>query len=102
MSEPMLDLDFALELDEVNRSLLVALATRIEESTTPEHMIYRELELDQVWRLLEGGEQVAGLSTTQTTEIAAQIEPIHDLIGVHHDVRGAAAQLRALLSYSRV
>jgi hypothetical protein len=98
MTEIGIDLDYAQELDQLSKDRLIVLATRIGRSTTPEQLIYRELEIDQVWRLLDQGEDVAGLAPSLQQDLTQQIEYIHDLVGVHHDARKAAATLRAALA----
>jgi hypothetical protein len=95
MNDEPLDLDFAVDYDALNREGLLALARRIEESTTVEHFIYRELEIDQIWRLLDQGEVISGYDIRSRDALIHQIEQIHDLIGVEHDGRAAAAKLRS-------
>jgi hypothetical protein len=98
MTEREIDLDHALELDALSLEKLRELVLRIEKSTTMEHLIYRELEIDQVWRLLDQGACVAGCAVEQRQEFILRIEQVHDLLGVDQDARAAAARLRALLA----
>lgn len=98
MSEVAGDLDVALEISELRRDLLLLLATRIERSKTVEHLVYRELEIDQVWRLLDAGEAVPGLPVASQSRLRAEIEKVHDYIGVDGDVQRAASALRSALS----
>ena len=86
-------------VDFTDKSLLT-LIRRIERSHTPEHMIYREAELDEVWRLVDGALRDFR-ARGGTKEVAAILERLraivmraHDFVGVNSDVVKAAAELR--------
>lgn len=87
---------------ELTDQSVLALVARIERSSTPEHMIYRECELDEAWRLLDsavrnvralGGEGAAEALET-LDGLRAIVIKAHDLVGVDGDVKGAASELR--------
>jgi hypothetical protein len=79
---------------------LRALIGRIERSRTPEHMVYREAEFDEVWRLVDGALRelrVHGGSDEVATvmeRLRAIVMRAHDFVGVDSDVAKAAAELR--------
>jgi hypothetical protein len=81
---------------------LQALAARIEASDTEMRLVYRETELDELWRWAEvalAQVQPDGDSAqrrTHWTELRAEIMRIHDLVGIETDRASAARGLRAL------
>jgi hypothetical protein len=87
---------------ELTDQTVLALVTRIERSSTPEHMIYRECELDEAWRLLDSAVREIrvrrGASAAEALETLDALRLIvikaHDLVGVDGDVTNAASELR--------
>jgi len=66
------------------------------------HLVYRETELDELWRWVDADIDVA--RTTRTAPEAMQrllvlkdeVMAIHDLVGIELDTKQAARRLRAL------
>lgn len=86
-------------IDDYSCATLHDLAERISVSSTVEHMIYRESELDEVWRLLDadvasanrnhlGDEPLRRLLTLRELVIEA-----HDLVGNDSDTVAARDRL---------
>lgn len=94
------DLDDMIEIREVSASLLRVLADRIEQSSSWEHMVYRENEIDQVWRLIDRPRPLTDLAPDMLERLQANIMAIHDLVGVDHRPADAAALLEQVLSGS--
>lgn len=86
---------------------LSAIISRLERSSTLEHLVYREAELDEVWRLLdaalrEARRNLAGAETIELLEGLKEMTfKVHDLVGVDSDPQAAAAELRAGLFLAR-
>jgi len=91
---------------------LTAMITRLERSHSLEHLAYREAELDEIWRLLDGALQDACWSGMGADAVAllrslkTLVFKVHDLVGVDSDPQAAAAELRSglflTLSYSNL
>jgi hypothetical protein len=77
-----------------------ALIRRLENSHTLEHLIYREAELDEVWRLVEAALREAarkggsGELREVLTALREAVEKVHDLVGDDDDAIAAAQELR--------
>jgi hypothetical protein len=94
------EIDRLYELDDFSDKSLMALIGRIERSHAPEHLIYRESELDEVWRLVESAlreVRVRG-GADELESLLLQLRDIvvraHDFVGVDGGVGKAAAELR--------
>ncbi|WP_322045405.1 hypothetical protein [Paraburkholderia sp. J67] len=91
--------DDLTSIDDYSAATLRALAERIAASTEVEHMIYRESELDEVWRLLDADVAAAarnGLNDAQLQRLLSLRELVieaHDLVGNDSDTRGACERL---------
>ncbi|MBL8552122.1 MAG: hypothetical protein JNJ73_19195 [Hyphomonadaceae bacterium] len=87
---------------EITDQTLMALVARIERSSTAEHLIYRECELDEAWRLLDSAvrevRSQGGAGAAEALETLDALRPIvikaHDLVGIDGDVKSAASELR--------
>jgi hypothetical protein len=94
------DIDRLHDVEDFTEKSLRALIRRIERSRTPEHMVYREAELDEVWRLVDGAlrELRAGGGSEDAAAIMERLRAIvmraHDFVGVDSDVAKAATELR--------
>jgi hypothetical protein len=91
-----MDLDTCNAVPDASDATLRTLAGLIAASTTEEHMVYRETELDEVWRLLKTQRDA---DPAALDERAAAVHDIHDMIAVTVDpavTAAAAARLRAL------
>lgn len=87
-------------IEDYSPHTLAQLIERVEKSNAFEHMIYRESELDEVWRLLDGDIAMAarsGANSAQVqrlTALRALIIEAHDFIG--NSSNTAAARNRLL------
>jgi len=94
------DLDGLHPIDDFSRETLRRLIARIERSFSDEQLIYREAELDEVWRLLDGAvaERVRhqGFGGVQESleSLRSTVMEAHDLIGVNRDPVASSARLR--------
>ncbi len=95
-----MDLDSVHPIPEVSRDTLEELIRRIERSRTPEQLVYRECEIDEVWRLLGPNLPSVQLPTPglQPDALKRAVLEAHDLVGVDGDVTAAAAVLRAAMA----
>jgi hypothetical protein len=95
-----MDLDSVHPISEVSRLTLEELICRIEQSKTPEQLVYRECEIDEVWRLL--GPNLPNLQLPapgmQPDALKRAVLEAHDLVGVDGNVAAAAAVLRAAMA----
>ena len=100
-------IDQANPVEGLDPASLEAILLRTERSTSLEHMIYREAELDEVWRLLDEALREArhngirGEPIELLTALKDVIFKAHDLVGVDSNPRGAAAELREGLFLAR-
>lgn len=90
-------LDDIHDVDDYTQITIRALIDRIERSTTPEQFIYRETELDEMWRLVDIRLRHAeGAERTSLEALRKAIVAAHDLIGMDEKPAEAAQALRAL------
>lgn len=81
---------------------LRALAARIEASDTEMRLVYRETELDELWRWAEVAlaqvlrNRAAAPRRAHWTAVREEVMRIHDLVGIETDRAGASQALRAL------
>jgi len=97
MPEALPDLDDILDLEDLNFALLESLIARVAASSSWEQLVYREAEIDQVWRLIDRGQDVAGLPPHVLAGLREKIMIIHDLVGVDHRPIEAARLLSSVL-----
>jgi hypothetical protein len=94
-----MDLDSLHPIPEVSRWALRELIRRIEHSKTEEQLVYRECEIDEVWRLL--GPNMSDLppqiDRLPLDALKRAVLEAHDLVGVDGNVAAAAAALRAVM-----
>jgi hypothetical protein len=86
-----MELDRLHPVEDLSRRTLLDLSARIAASTTEEQLVYRECEVDELWRLL-GPAHAAG----DNLPLREAVMEVHDLIGVDGDVQRAAARLRSI------
>lgn len=98
MSKAMDDLDDIIDVEEVTEDLLRAIADRIRHSQGWEQMVYRESEIDQLWRLIDRHEARTCLPPAMLQRLRTEIMAIHDLIGVDHRPADAARKLDTVLA----
>lgn len=87
-----MDLDQLHPVEDLSRRTLLDLSDRIAASTTEEQMVYRECEVDELWRLLGPAH-----APEDNAPLRAAVMEVHDLIGVDGDVRRAAERLRSIV-----
>jgi len=95
-----MDLDSLHPIADVSLQTLQALIQRIELSRTPEQLVYRESEIDEIWRLLGPNIEVLVLPAPglQPAALKRAVLEAHDLVGVDGNVAAAAAVLRAAIA----
>ena len=96
-----MDLDSIFPVDNLSDLTLQTLVDRIARSTTLEHFIYRETELDELWRLADMAvrrdEAVGHRAPEQLAAMRAAIHRAHDLVGMDGKPLEAAEALRTAL-----
>src|SRR5438067_276812 len=91
-----MDLNDVLDVDDFAATTVAHLVERISRSAGESQLVYRESELDELWRLLDveirnaNAADVAALAKLRDAVIAA-----HDLVGVDAAPAAAAQCLRA-------
>lgn len=79
---------------------LRALAARIDASDTEMRLVYRETELDELWRWAEVAlaqmQRDGAAAQRYWTDVRDEVMRIHDLVGIETDRIGASQALRAL------
>ena len=82
---------------------LATLSDALERSTSREHFIYREAELDDLWRVLDTAlgearrDSRAAARVEQLEQLRALTMRAHDLVGSDEQPREAAAVLRTAI-----
>lgn len=91
--------DDLTSIDDYSAATLEAICQRLAVSLGVEHMIYRESELDEVWRLLDADVANAardGLTTPQLQRLEtlrSLVIEAHDLVGNDGDTVAARERL---------
>jgi hypothetical protein len=85
-------------VNDYSGATIAALAGRLEGSTELEHFVYREAELDDLWRVIdtalaEARDQRDGESERFLTSLKSLTHEAHDLVGSEQP-RAAAERLR--------
>jgi hypothetical protein len=95
-----MDPDSLHPIADVSLQTLQALIQRIERSRTPEQLVYRESEIDEIWRLLGPNieDLVLPAPGLQPAALKRAVLEAHDLVGVDGNVAAAAAVLRAAIA----
>ena len=92
--------DHIVPVEDYSDETLRNLIAHLEASSTFEHFVYRESELDAVWRLIEIALQHAGgageRETTRLHHLLAAARDAHDLVA-DEQPREAAQRLRQIL-----
>lgn len=96
-----MDLDTVIPVEAVSDLVIQTLIDRIQRSTTFEQFIYRENELDELWRLvdiaLRVGEPIGARGTEALMRLRDAVHRAHDLVGMDGKPAEAAAALREIL-----
>jgi hypothetical protein len=100
----MVNPDEVYEIEDYSAQTLQAQIERLLVGNTPEQLIYRECELDEIWRLLDlditslratGGSADELARLQRLRDIVMQA---HDLVGVDGKPAAAAERLRELIA----
>lgn len=90
-------LDEIHDVDDYSEITIRAMIDRLERSTSLEHFVYRETELDEMWRVVDLLLMVAeGAERRVLVDLRAAIMQAHDLVGVDAKPLEAAQRLREL------
>lgn len=95
-----MDLDDIHDVDDYSEITLRKMIDRLRRSTTAEHFIYRETELDEMWRVIDIElARVVGdaAETARLSHLRATVMRAHDLVGVDGQPVAAAQELERLL-----
>lgn len=96
-----MDLDDILPVENFSDLTIQALADRLQRTKTAEQCIYRETELDELWRLVDIAVRAGdpdGLRDNETLRtIRDAVHRAHDLVGMDDKPLEAAAALREAL-----
>ena len=95
-----MSLDDIHDVDDYSQITVRALIDRLQRSTSPEQLIYRETELDEMWRLTDIALAEAERNRSPDRALLARIKDAvmqaHDLVGVDGQPFAAADVLRTL------
>ena len=100
----MIDPNDVCDVQDYSAATLAGVIERLLASGSPEALIYRECELDEIWRLIDlditslmatGG---AAIELARLTHLREAIMQAHDLVGVNSDPKAAAQRLRELIT----
>lgn len=96
-----MDLNDVLPVDNFSDLSIQMLADRLQRSTTNEQHIYRESELDELWRLLDiaakRGDSDGVRDQTWLVAMRNSVHRAHDLVGMDGRPKEAADILRKAL-----
>ena len=96
-----MDLDDILPVENFSDLTIQTLADRLQRTRTAEQCIYRETELDEVWRLIDIAVRSGdpdGLRDNETLRLMRDaVHRAHDLVGMDNKPLEAAAALREVL-----
>jgi hypothetical protein len=96
-----LDLDSIYPVDSMSDLTVQTLVDRIARSRTEEQFVYRETELDELWRLVDiairAGTDESGRGEERLRQMRDSVHRAHDLIGMDAKPLEAAAALREAL-----
>ena len=90
-------------VEDYSRTTLAELCDVLERSTTLEQFVYREAELDDLWRVVDTALSAARRDTRKRAEaeslerLLALVAQAHDFIGSDEAPLPAAARLRSAL-----
>lgn len=100
--EKKLDLNDIAPVENYSDLTIQVLVDRLARSSTLEHCIYRESELDEMWRLLDIAVNITDDENQRDLADLRKIREIvhtaHDLVGMDVKPKEAAAALREALS----
>lgn len=92
-----MDIDSLYDVSDTSPETLVLLSGLIARSRSEEQLVYRETEIDELWRLLAIERKWAsGARAAQIDKVMGVVMVVHDLIGVSAEPAAAADMLRTL------
>jgi len=96
-----LDLDDVLPVENFSDLTIQVLADRLHRTKSGEQCIYRESELDELWRLIDIAMRTGDPDGVRDHDTLARLREIvqraHDLVGMDERPRDAAGILREAL-----
>ena len=96
-----MDLDEILPVENFSDLTIQMLADRMQRSTTFEHFVYRESEMDELWRLLDiavrSGDPDGLRDEEKLRSMRSIVHKAHDLVGMDGKPKEAAEVLREAL-----
>ncbi|RWA53263.1 hypothetical protein AU476_14485 [Cupriavidus sp. UYMSc13B] len=75
-------------IDDYSAATLSSICERMAVSREVEHMIYRESELDEVWRLLDADVANAARDRRSAQQLQRRLEAMRSLVIEAHDLVG--------------
>ncbi len=97
-----MDLDDVLPVENFSDLTIQLLCDRLQRSRTQEQFIYRESEMDELWRLLDiavrTGDPDGLRDEAQLRRMRTLVHRAHDLVGMEGKPQEAAAALRGALA----
>src|SRR5687767_12688382 len=97
-------LDDVVPIQDFSNETLLGLAQRLEQSETFEHLILREMELDEIWRRVDTvmtREQNEGVDVASLERVRKLVFEAHDL-AADGNPREAANRLRQAMTLQEV
>ena len=96
-----MDLDDILPVGNISDLTIQLLADRLQRTRSPEQCIYRESELDELWRLIDiavrAGDPDGLRDEVQLRHMRDIVHRAHDLVGMDGKPQEASATLREAL-----
>lgn len=95
-----MDIDDIHEISDYSEMTLLAIVARLRKTGSPEQCIYRETELDELWRIVDIELRLADAGSTRAESLArfrSAIMVAHDLVGMDEKPIEAAAALEQIL-----
>ncbi|HEX7711093.1 MAG TPA: hypothetical protein VF418_09135 [Sphingomonadaceae bacterium] len=97
-----MDLDDIIPVENFSDLTIQTLADRLQRTRTAEQCIYRETELDELWRLIDIAVRAGdpdGLRDGETLRrMRDAVHRAHDLVGMENKPIDASAALREVLT----
>ena len=94
MTQVGIALDDIVEIADFSNATMLALALRLERSSTFQELIAREIELDELWRRIETGLKAAS-EDVRAGANRRTLAAVFDLVWQAHDLAGAGQPLEA-------
>lgn len=95
-----MDLDDIYDVTDYSQATLRAMIARLRQSRSQEQFVYRETELDEMWRLVDIDLKLADSPTAawrRLTDLRTHIARAHDLVGMDDQPMEAAQVMETAL-----